>query len=218
MKTTNNNNPDIIRLLVIEDNATLVKAGLRSFFRPGRDLVQVSEVVTSVAGAIEKTGPDLFDVILLDLIIPGATPKENMRELKKKFPSKPVVIYTSLDSKLWRRTMWNLGASGYVHKNDSRELLKNAIMDAYSGKASYHEDILATEPQYQVTEFSAPKLSVIEKELLSMLVEGRKYKEISLILSIKVENIESVIRQLRLNFGAKSTPQLIYLLSEKGLL
>ncbi len=205
--------------MVIEDNATIVLAGLRNLFRPVRDQIQVSETATSVEEAIDKIEAGSFDVILLDLIIPGTTPKENIRALKRKFPLKPVLIYTSLDSNLWRRTMWSLGASGYVHKNDGRDKLKNAIMDAFSGKIMFPADVPTGN---ETTDFgleSQPNtLSIIEKEILTMLVNGVKYKEISNVLNVKSNTIDATIRQLRVKFGAKSTPQLIYILSEQGLL
>ncbi len=205
--------------MVIEDNATIVLAGLRNLFRPVRDQIQVSETATSVKEAIEKMDAGSFDVILLDLIIPGTTPKENIRALKRKFPLKPVLIYTSLDSNLWRRTMWSLGASGYVHKNDGRDKLKSAIVNVFSGKIIYPEDVSTGNETIDFGLESQPNtLSIIEKEILTMLVNGVKYKEISNVLNVKSNTIDATIRQLRVKFGAKSTPQLIYILSEQGLL
>lgn len=205
--------------MVIEDNATLVLAGLRNFFRPGRDQILVSETAANVEDAIEKMDAGSFDVILLDLIIPGTTPKENIQALKRKFPLKPVLIYTSLDSNLWRRTMWNLGASGYVHKNDGRDKVKSAIMDAFSGKIIYSADVPTGN---ETTDFgleSQPNtLTIIEKEMLAMMLGGMKYKQISAVLKIKTDQIEATMKHLRKKFGAKSTPQLIFRLTEQGLI
>ena len=208
-----------IQLLIIEDNATLILAGLRGFFRPGRDQIRVSEVFDDVAEAIEKADRNSFDLILLDLFIPGTNPKENIQALHREFPSKPVVIYTSMDSDLWRRTMWNLGARGYVHKNDGRDKLKAAIVQAFSGKAmaprGFPTEIEINEAGF---EFQANGLSIIEKEMVTMLVGGMKYKEISAALKIKTDYLEAMAKKLRKKYGAKSMPQLIYKLSEKGLL
>ena len=204
--------------MVIEDNATLVVAGLRNFFRPERDQIRVSEVTVSVSEAIEKIDANSFEVIILDLIIPDTRPTENIQALKRKFPSKPVVIYSSMDSKFWRRTMWNAGASGYVHKNDGRDKLKNAIADAFSGKSGYSETFQNDRETGPLYEIQGNTLSIIEKEILKMLVKGIRYKEISNILKIKSNQIETTIRQLRLKFKAKSTHQLICILLELGLL
>ena len=126
-----NNHPEnLIRLLVVEDNATLVLAGLRNFFRPGRDQIQVAHVAENVEQVVVQLAESDFDVIILDLFIPHSTPTNNIQALKQKYPGKPIVVYSSMDSKIWRRKMWELGASGYVHKNDGRDILKQAIVDA----------------------------------------------------------------------------------------
>ncbi|MEI7501618.1 MAG: LuxR C-terminal-related transcriptional regulator, partial [Bacteroidota bacterium] len=144
---------------------------------------------------------------------------QNLHSLKWKFPLKPVLIYTSLDSNLWRRTMWNLGANGYIHKNDGRDKLKEAIMEAFSGKILYPADVPTGN---ETTDFgleSQPNtLSIIEKEILTMLIGGMKYKQISAVLKIKPDQIETIMKQLRKKFGAKSTPQLIFRLTEQGLI
>ena len=60
--------------------------------------------------------------------IPFSTPTNNIQALTQKYPGKPVVVYSSMDLKIWRRKMWGLGASGYVHKNDGRDVLKQAVI------------------------------------------------------------------------------------------
>ncbi|MDP1621770.1 MAG: response regulator transcription factor [Bacteroidales bacterium] len=214
----NKNKSRIIRLLVVEDNATLVLAGLRNFFRPERDMIQVCESASTPEVAIELTG-DEFDVILLDLMIPDRTPGKNLSMLKTRFPWKPVVIYTSIDSDLWRKRMFSLGAQGYVHKNESRNMLKRAIMDAFEGKVTlqtvpdnHAETVLFT------SGMGDDSLTLAEKEMLAMLVDGMKYKQIGKALNMSDIAIETAVKKIRKKFGANSTPQLIHILTERGLL
>ncbi len=208
-----------IRLLVIEDNAALVKAGLRNFFRTGRDKIHVSHITENVEQAINEINVLDFDVILLDLFIPGTSPVHNMGLLKQKFPGKPVVIYSSMNSKIWRRRMWDLGANGYVHKNDDRDTLKTAIEDAFEGKVVFSpsegQSNLIHRGLRTIPEHS---LSFVDKEILSMLADGKKYKEIAASLNQTETAIDSIVRNLRDKFNAHSTPQLIYLLAEQGLM
>ena len=82
-----NNHPEnLIRLLVIEDNATLVLAGLRNFFRPGRDQIQVAHVAENVEQVVIQLAESDFDVTILDLFIPHSTPTNNIQALKQKYP------------------------------------------------------------------------------------------------------------------------------------
>jgi DNA-binding NarL/FixJ family response regulator len=215
----NTDNADLIRLLIIEDNATIVLAALRNFFRPGRDQIQVTQVAENVEQVINQIPESDFDVIILDLFIPYTTPIHNIQSLQQKFPGKPVVVYSSMDSKIWRRKMWELGASGYVHKNDGRDILKKAIQDAFNGKVVFNEEDAyertKSDPARAIYEHT---LSTMEKEILTMLVDGRKYKEIAQSLQLNTTIVDSIIKRLREKFNTRSTPQLIHLLTEQGLL
>lgn len=213
------NDKGLIRVLVIEDNATLVLAGLRAFFRPERDRIKVCESFPGVEEAVKLSSPDSFELILLDLMIPDHTPGDNISRLKDHFPDKPVVIYTSIDSDLWRKRMFSLGAHGYVHKNDSREVLKRAILDAFDGKITLHTDA-GNKPEtvLYTTGISDNSLSIIEKEMLSMLAEGLRYKQIATSLNMNEVAIEATVKRIRKKFGAASTTQLIHMLTEQGVL
>ncbi|MCK9220740.1 MAG: response regulator transcription factor [Bacteroidales bacterium] len=215
----NTNTTKLIRLLVIEDNATLVLAGLRNFFRPERDLIQVSESVSCVEAALNQIDTGRFDVILLDLIIPGSSPGENISMLQHQFPGKPIVVYTSIDSNLWRKRMFVSGVHAYVHKNDSRDTLKRAIVDAFEGKIALCMGTVNTPDVGSLSpEIGENTLSITEKEILAMLSDGLRYKDIGKVLTMNDVAIETVVKRIRKKFGASSTPQLIHILTEQGLL
>ena len=215
----NDHQKNLIRLLVVEDNATLVLAAMRNFFRPGRDQIQVARVAENVEQVVNHIAESDFDVIILDLFIPYSTPTNNIQALKQKFPGKPVVVYSSMDSKIWRRKMWELGASGYVHKNDGRDILKHAIIDAFNCKVVFNEETTPERTKSDPARFIYEQtLSTVEKEILTMLAEGLKYKEIGQRLQLRTPIVDSVIKRLREKFNTQSTPQLIHLLTEQGLL
>ncbi|MCX6277438.1 MAG: response regulator transcription factor [Bacteroidetes bacterium] len=212
------NPSDKIRLLVIEDNATLVVAALRNFFRPDRDQIEIFEAFDGVDKAVNAVSADQFDLVLLDLMIPGSTPKENMLTLHHHFPQKPVVIYSSLDSDIWRRRMMVLGAHGYVHKNDGRDRLKKVISDAVAGKTTFSLASGNAPAEEDTTgEIMDLALTVLEKKIVSLVADGMGYKEIAAALNTQTDAIETTLKRLRKKHNAKTTPQLIYRLSEKGL-
>lgn len=205
-------------MLVIEDNATLVVAALRNFFRPDRDQIEIFGAFDSVDKAMDAVSADQFDLVLLDLMIPGSTPKENMLALHHHFPQKPVVIYSSLDSDIWQRRMMVLGAQGYVHKNDGRDRLKKVISEAVAGKSTFSlASGNAPEEEDSPGEILDLALTVLEKKIVSMVIDGMGYKEIAKALNTQTDTIETTLKRLRKKHLAKTTPQLIYRLSEKGL-
>jgi DNA-binding NarL/FixJ family response regulator len=209
-------NPETVRLLVIEDNLSLVLAGLNTFFRPARDCIQVVLTAPGVDTAISSAHAEDFDVILLDLMIPGSAPEDNIARLSRHFPHRPVVIYTSLESEAWRKKMYDLGAYGYVHKNDPRDTLKQAVCSAFKGIRSIR--VPAGEPAASPAPVAAPALTVTEREILRMMTEGMRYGPMAKILGLKPDAVETIVKRIRLRFGVRSTPQLIHLLTREGLL
>lgn len=210
---------DKIRVLIIEDNATIIVAGIRNFFRPGRDLIEITGTFPEVAVAVKGMAPDSFDLILLDLMIPGSAPEQNIRQLRKHFPGKPVVIYTSLDSDLWRRRMMDLGAFGYVHKNEERSRLKFVIEEAMEGRTSFSFKNMADSEQSGMEE-EPPEivLSILEKEIMALIASGMNYKPIGKALNIHPDIVETTVKRLRKKMQVSTTPQLIFHLTRRGLI
>ena len=83
----------MIRLFSIEDH-WLVTDGLRTKFRKSRDEIVITCSAETIEDAIEGKHDDAFDIILLDLFLPGTEPLENIRKLKERYPGKPIVILT----------------------------------------------------------------------------------------------------------------------------
>lgn len=215
----NKNKSDKIRVLIIEDNATIIVAGIRNFFRPGRDLIEITGTFPDVAASVEGMAPDSFDLILLDLMIPGSAPEQNMRQLKKHFPDKPVVIYTSLDSDPWRRRMMDLGASGYVHKNEERNRLKFVIEEAMTGNATFTFKKSDDSPKSGIEEeYVEIKLTILEKEIMNLIAGGLNYKSIGKTLNIHPDIVETTVKRLRKKMQVSTTPQLIFHLTQRGLI
>jgi DNA-binding NarL/FixJ family response regulator len=61
-----------------------------------------------------KCNPGRYDIILLDLYMPGTQPEENIRYLVKNCPGKPVVIYSTEESSVWKRKAFAAGVKGYI--------------------------------------------------------------------------------------------------------
>jgi len=116
----------MIRLFTIEDHPVII-TGLRNTFRPSRDQIEIIGSANSVDEAVTKADPDTFDIFLLDLWIPGYHPLQNVKKLKENFPGKPVVMFTSEDSTVWQRKMFEAGAMAYLLKNAEKIEIKATL-------------------------------------------------------------------------------------------
>jgi DNA-binding NarL/FixJ family response regulator len=115
----------MIRILSIEDHWMVVD-GLRARFRGDRDDISIACSAGTMDIAL-ATDPVLFDLILLDLLIPGTEPTENVRKLKIVFPGKPIVVLTSEERTVWEVQMCKAGVHAYLTKGDQRKSLKEVI-------------------------------------------------------------------------------------------
>ena len=197
----------------------MVVDGLRSRFRADRDQMAIS---TSAGDVEEAVGfdPGSFDLILLDLLIPGTDPLDNVRRLKKQFPGKPIVILTSEERSVWEMQMCKAGVQAYITKHESRKLLKDVLIRVASGedlcrqKAEALELVTSTESHLQKTQILKPS----EKAILSLYRDQLNLKEIGARMYMTESAVAKVMAKLRKQFKAKSNAGLLLLILENKLI
>ena len=122
----------MLKLLVVEDHA-LVREGLV------RLLGQVDEEATVTGKADFESALALldaeedFDLILLDLALPGIDGFASLDILRKRFPSIPVAVVSAFDDVPTVTRVMNLGASGFIPKAFSGEALLSAVREVLDG-------------------------------------------------------------------------------------
>jgi DNA-binding NarL/FixJ family response regulator len=210
----------MIRLLVIENHETIIVSGFRQLFRPQRHGIDVTQSAVCVSLALEKADPLEFDVIILDLWIPGEKPLDNVRRLKNKFPLKPILVYSTEDSREWIRKMFNAGVKGYVIKDASREELKNAIENVAAGQTWFTHLEYRGKPEAQnlnpLTEEES--ITMIQKKIARYLLEGKNIKEISYNLGATQNQVEKTLVRMRGQFDARTNVELVKILMDRELL
>ncbi|MGD8794779.1 MAG: SpoIIE family protein phosphatase [Anaerolineae bacterium] len=121
-----------IRVMLVDDHA-VVRGGLGAMLKIYDDLELAGE-----AGSGEEAlriCPDLRpDVVLMDLVMPGADGAATTRALKEQCPEVQVLILTSFQEKELIQGALDAGAIGYLLKNVSADELASAIRKAYAGR------------------------------------------------------------------------------------
>ena len=208
----------MIRILSIEDHWMVVD-GLRARFRSDRD----DMAITCSAGTIVEAlahDPGSFDLILLDLVIPGTDPPENVRKLKAAFPEKPIVVLTSEERTVWEVQMCRAGVQAYLTKNDQRRIIKEVIK-----RVSRGEDLCKMRlAEMKVSAGAVPaendehRLKPTEKAILSLFVQELTLKQIGGKLCMTESAVGKTMARLRNEFNVKSNSGLILLLREMDLI
>ena len=112
--------------------------------------------------------------------------------------------------------MMNEGAMAYITKTANREDIKTAIEKAYIGEryitGSFETDEMEEMVVTSLTE--GKKISPAQKEIVLMIKEGYKHKEIATRLGLSYSRIEKILKVLRNQYHVKNNFQLISLLTE----
>jgi len=208
----------MIRILTIEDHWMVVD-GLRARFRGDRDDISIACSAETMDEAL-ATDPFLFDLILLDLLIPGTDPIENVRKLKTIFPGNPIVVLTSEERTVWEVQMCKASVQAYLTKNDQRKSLKEVIKRVSQGENLCRKklsEMKLSGSESNSTE-DAYRLKPTEKAILTLFIQDHNLKEIASKVSMTESAVAKTMARLRREFNVKSNSALILLLHSGKLI
>ncbi|MFT3741498.1 MAG: response regulator [Gammaproteobacteria bacterium] len=206
-----------MRVLIVDDHA-IVRASIKSLLQESPEDITVLEAATGEE-AVLLAREQSFDIILLDLNMPGIGGMETASRLLRYQPDTKILVISTQSDKILPKRLIALGALGYLHKG-SQKLLE-AIQTIQSGK-TYIDPIIAE--QVSATTASSTEqnkfecLSGRELQVLLMVARGINIQEIAekLFLSNKTVNGYRVAAMKKL--GIKTDIQATKLAIEYGLI
>jgi len=207
----------MIRLFTIEDHPVII-TGLRNTFRPSRDGIEIIGSANNVDEAIAAADPATFDVFLLDLWIPGYQPLQNIKKIRMRFPGKPVVIFTSEDSTIWQRKMFEAGAMAYLLKSAEKKEISLTLEKVAKGMTVFTGMIEPEREQAFRSGFADPGfiLTPNQKEYVVLLSNGLTQQEIAEKKSLSISTVEKTIKVIREKCNARNNAELVKILFERG--
>jgi two-component system response regulator FimZ (fimbrial Z protein) len=209
----------MIRLFTIEDHPVII-TGLRNTFRPSRDGIEIIGSAKNVDETIETAIPDSFDIFLLDLWIPGFQPLHNMRKLRQHFPEKPIVMFTSEDSSIWQRKMFEAGAMAYLLKSADKNEIKLTLEKVSQGMTVFTGIVEPEQEKSFRAGFADPRYALTpnQKEYIIFLSNGLTQPEIAEKKCLSISTVEKTIRSIRERCGARNNAELVKILYERGVI
>jgi DNA-binding NarL/FixJ family response regulator len=171
-----------VQVLIVEDHL-VVRQGLRSLLS-GADDIEVVGEASNANEALEKAMSLRFDVVLLDIRMPGMDGLRVLSRLKDKLPDLRAVVLTNYDDEQFLLEAFRAGAYAYLLKNVSREGLVQALRSAHRGERMLSEELVDTVLR-QYAEMSQRRaaealgLSGSEIELLAQVAEGATNRQIA---------------------------------------
>jgi len=209
----------MIRIYIIEDHPIIVD-GIKQRLRHHQEEMSLSGWSQSVEQFVMSTTSDAFDIIILDLWLPGKDPVHNLKMVKTHFPGKPVVILTQETSTYWIRVMMENGANAYLFKNVERREFKETIEKVFQGKTVAPVILLDENAAYSGNTLVPQKyfLKPSERSIVIRLAEGANLKTIADERISTVSAVEKTLKKIRDKFGVQNNPGLIKVLIEQKLI
>ncbi len=121
----------MIKVLIADDHA-IVRKGLRDILREAAEDAMVGEASNGLE-ALEKARGELWDVVVLDITMPGASGLAVLKQLKHDRPNMPVLMLSMHSGDLYVNGSLKAGASGYLNKESAPEELLTAIRAVLAG-------------------------------------------------------------------------------------
>ena len=210
------------RIVIAEDHRIL-REGLKSLLasKPEFEVVGEAEDGLDAISVVRESKPDL---VLLDLSMPRLDGLSAMRDIKKVSPETRILALTVHADEDYVLEAFNEGADGYCLKDAGRAELLMAIESIFSGKPYFSPGIADKvlegylEGRQKIKSTSAwETITRREREVLKLIGEGYKNKEIADLLFISVKTVEkhrsNIMKKLDLHNAATLTAYAI----EKGL-
>lgn len=178
----------MIRVMLTDDHP-IVRDGLSAVLELQPDIEVVGEAGDGPT-AVERARELRPDVVLMDLQIPGFSGAEATRRILADSPQTRVLILTAYDSDEGILEAVRAGASGYLLKGALRTELVQAIRVVASGGSLLQPALVARLLDHRTPEGTHETLTEREHEVLAMVVEGLRNKEISDRLGIAERTVK----------------------------
>lgn len=157
------------------------------------------------------------EVLVMDVVMPGSVSTDNFREVLKKYPDQKIVAFTALNSPAMIEMLLKMGVRGYVNKNQPLDSLKTAIEDVVYDRIYLPENYEFLRKKIK-TSIPQDELSKREIEILQLIAMEKKTNEISELLQISVNTVETHRKHLFEKLGVSNLAGLVKVGYERGYL
>ena len=211
--------------IIIADDQPLFRTGLKNLLSIKSDLQVVGESADGfqLFDLIDRLIPDL---LLLDISLMNLRGIETVREIKKAYPRMKMLILTTNKDKQYLEQAISAGARGYLLKEDVDAELFTAIEKIRRGRIYVSPKLLEelTEDWVQTLHDeskASPKMEQLtgrEKEVLKLIAEGKRSKEIADLLLISTRTVERHRANIMQKLEVKKTADIMRHATQKGFM
>lgn len=198
-----------MKILIVDDHV-LIRRGMISLLSGQYQGLQIGEAADAREG-LDAVAKNLWDLVIVDISMPGRNGLELIQEIKREKPNLPVLVVSAHSEKDYALRAFKLGASGYVSKQSAPDVLVTAVERLLSGRRYVSQDMaeqLAGAVSGNAPTDSHAALSNRELEVLKLIASGRTIKEISGMLALSVKTVATYRSRIAEKMGLSSNVEL----------
>jgi DNA-binding NarL/FixJ family response regulator len=200
-----------MRILIADDHA-VVRHGLKQILADDFPKAEYGEARNG-QDALNRVWKERWDVVILDITMPGRGGLEILKEIKKARPKLPVLVLSMHPEDQFAVRVLKAGASGYMTKESAPEELVGAIRKVLAGGRHISASLAEIMAAYLTVKTEKPPhelLSNREFQVLRQIASGRTVSEIARELSLSVRTVSTYRTRILEKMGLKTNAELTH--------
>ena len=211
--------PDKLQVLVVDDHA-VIRLGIELALQ--QHLASRIVEAGTAQEALELVRHTRFDLILLDITMPGRSGLDVLPEMRVAQPDSPILVMTMHAEEQFAERVLRAGGAGYIMKTELADELVSAVRKVLGGQRYVSESLgqrLATKLSVGADAQRGPHeaLSAREFEVLRMIAQGKTGKEIAAELSLSYKTVSTYRTRILLKLDLRTNHDLALYARRAGL-
>jgi len=206
-----------VERVLIADDHPMVRDGLRTVIAVAFDQCELFEAssIDEATAIVEREGD--FDLVMLDLNMPGTTGFSGLVAMRDRFPSLPIVIVSAAQERGLARSAIAAGAAGFIPKSLKRSAIVDALKTILSGDIFVPEVEEGDEAADAETADILARIASLtpqQKVVLRLVVEGKLNKQIAYELDVSMTTVKAHVSAILSKLHVFSRTQAVILVSK----
>jgi DNA-binding NarL/FixJ family response regulator len=206
-----------MRVLIADDHP-IFRAGLKEVLAKDPEIESVGEADDGHK-ALALARKERWDVVVLDITMPGKNGLEVLQELQRDHPARPILILSAHPEDQLALRLLRAGAAGYLTKDKAPEVLLTAIKKVLRGEKYISESLAEQTALHVISQEPRPlheALSDREYQVMRMIASGKTLKEIGEALFLSARTVSTYRSRLLEKLNMKTNTELVrYALEHK---
>ena len=208
----------MIKIILVDDHA-IVREGICRIIDDTSGITICAEASTGQE-ALDLIWKEKYDLVILDISMPGKNGLQTLKEIKKYDAKLPVLMLSMHAEEQYAMRAIKAGASGYLTKESASDQLVSAIRKIYNGRKYISQgvaELLVTDIYHDENKQLHEYLSDREFEIFKLIVRGNSAKKIATNLSISDKTVSTYRSRILKKMDMNSTADLIHYAIENNI-